>query len=182
VYRCEQAPRFWHASVAKNTSHRVAEEEVLVNVDADNLVGPDFPVDVVKHFQQGYTVLQYEWGQGTCGRIAYRRQDFMKLRGYDEDAHPMGAQDVDLVSRLKELPGASMRKTKVPKFSQAIVNTQAQKICCCDPSIKLRWGQMDSENREAFKRRRSNGELVRNRDKDNIGVSVIPMDKYPRRV
>jgi hypothetical protein len=151
VYSCEQAPLFWHASVAKNTSHRLAEEEVLVNVDGDNLVGPDFPVDVVNHFQQGRTLLQYEWGQGTCGRIAYRREDFLKLRGYDEDAYPMGAQDVDLLKRLEELPGANLYKAKTPKFSQAITNTQTQKICCCDRSIKLRWGQMDSANRELWR-------------------------------
>ena len=36
---------FWHASVGKNTAHMVADEDILVNVDNDNLIGKGFPED-----------------------------------------------------------------------------------------------------------------------------------------
>merc|ERR1712060_732199 len=128
VYTTDQLP-YWHASVAKNTAHMCATEDVVVNLDSDNLMGPDFPLDVANRFQEGYTVLQYEDGEGTCGRIACWADDFLKLRGYDEDAFPMGAQDVDLVLRLKELPGSRF-KVKGSTHGQAIPNTREMKVAC----------------------------------------------------
>eukprot|EP00931_Biecheleriopsis_adriatica_P047245 TRINITY_DN27210_c0_g1_i1.p1 TRINITY_DN27210_c0_g1~~TRINITY_DN27210_c0_g1_i1.p1 ORF type:complete len:502 (-),score=99.60 TRINITY_DN27210_c0_g1_i1:55-1560(-) len=175
VYRCDQ--QYWHASIAKNTAHMVAEEDILVNVDGDNIIGPGFIEDVLKQFQEGYTVVQYEYGQGTCGRIAYSRQDFVKLNGYDEDAYPMGAQDTDIVLRLKALPHARVRKAKSSQFSQAIPNTNAEKVANCDHSAKkLRWGQMDTMNQQAFQRRRNEGQLVRNLDR-KIGVPATAVSK-----
>eukprot|EP00434_Breviolum_minutum_P017507 symbB.v1.2.015451.t2/scaffold1154.1/size134997/2 len=88
VCRCEA--KFWHASIAKNTVHAVAaaaEEDILVNVDADNIAGPGFVLDV-------------DGIHGSVGRIAVDRKTFVLLQGYDEDAYPTGAQDVDLWLRL----------------------------------------------------------------------------------
>ena len=89
VYSTEGRMPFWHASVAKNTAHIVALQDILVNVDADNLVGGDFVLHVVEQFRKRYTVLQYEDGDGTCGRIACWRRQFSKIHGYDEDAYPV---------------------------------------------------------------------------------------------
>ena len=171
VYLAKGLP-YWHASTAKNTAHAVASEDILVNVDGDNLVGPGFAADVARQFtQEGYTVLQYEGGEGTCGRIACFRRDFHMLRGYDEDAYPMGAQDTDLVGRLKRLPGAQYRRISSSVFSQAIPNSQETKVCMCDPGYGgLRWGRMDTLNKQIFQWRRSLGQLQRNLEKPDIGV------------
>jgi len=173
VYSSDQLPH-WHASVGKNTAHMVAREDILVNLDSDNLVGPGFACDVVKQFQEdGCTCLQYEDGEGTCGRIVCTRADFHKLRGYDEDCFPMGAQDVDLVLRLKALPSANFRKVRINTFSQAIQNSVELKVSMCDPCYgKLRWGRMDALNRTIFKERRDAGFLVRNLHKPSIGVKA----------
>jgi len=176
VYQTDQMP-FWHASIAKNTAHICASEDILVNLDSDNLIGPDFPVDVARQFAEGYTVLQYEDGEGTCGRIACRHEDFHKLRGYDEDCYPMGAQDVDLVLRLKALPGSQFRKVRGSAFSQAIHNSQELKVSCCDPVYGgLRWGQMDTLNRQVFKWRRDAGQLIRNLYQPQIGARAWRAD------
>jgi hypothetical protein len=177
VYTTNQLPH-WHASVAKNTVHMCAHEEILVNLDSDNLVGASFPVDVMRQFTEGgFTALQYEDGEGTCGRIACYRSDFDRLRGYDEDAYPMGAQDVDLVLRLKALDNARFRKVKGCVVGQAIHNDNEQKTCCCSPEYGgLRWGRMDTVNRDIFKLRRDRGQLMRNLDKDTIGVKCWRMN------
>lgn len=173
VYRAPDMP-YWHASIGKNAAHMVATEDILVNVDSDNLIGPGFAGDVVRHFNEGYTALQYEDGEGTCGRIACYRTDFYDLRGYDEDCYPMGAQDVDLVLRLKARPNARFRKVRGSFFSQAIPNTQEQKTMMCDPKYgNLRWGRMDAINRAAFGCRRQGGQFVRNLHKEQIGVKVV---------
>eukprot|EP00445_Apocalathium_hangoei_P029022 CAMPEP_0203924996 /NCGR_PEP_ID=MMETSP0359-20131031/64701_1 /ASSEMBLY_ACC=CAM_ASM_000338 /TAXON_ID=268821 /ORGANISM="Scrippsiella Hangoei, Strain SHTV-5" /LENGTH=484 /DNA_ID=CAMNT_0050853331 /DNA_START=89 /DNA_END=1543 /DNA_ORIENTATION=+ len=182
VYYTDRQP-FWHASIAKNTAHMVATEDIVVNLDGDNLIGPNFPVDVVNRFvQDGYSVLQYEDGDGTCGRIACSRGDFVRIRGYDEDAYPMGAQDVDLVHRLKELPNARFKKVRGSVHSQAIQNTQEAKVASCSPYYgRLKWSQMDAMNRSVFAQRRLKGHVVRNVTLENIGVKawLIPGSDEP---
>ncbi|CAJ1358184.1 unnamed protein product, partial [Effrenium voratum] len=102
VFRAEEP--YWHASVGKNAAHAQAEEQILVNVDGDNMIGAGFLRNVCDKFAAGdCAVAQYELGQGTCGRIALRRDTFWELGGYDEDAYPMGCQDTDLVLRVKML-------------------------------------------------------------------------------
>ena len=177
VYTTNGNMPYWHASVGKNTSHMVASEDILVNVDGDNLIGPNFPLDVVQKFQAGYKVLQYEYGEGTTGRIAYLRSDFMRIRGYDEekDVLPMGAQDIDMIHRLKMLyhPQPVYKKVKNIAYSQAIPNDLKAKVSSCDPRFcNMKWTRMDALNRELFKKKRESGQVVRNLDKDCIGVPV----------
>lgn len=160
----------WHASVAKNTAHMVAEEDILVNCDVDNLFCVDFPFDIIKRMAAGKSLLHYEDGEGTCGRIALRREHFHTLRGYDEDAFPMGAQDVDLIFRMKQLLGADCYQ-KVRGHSQAIKNSIKQKVENCSRAYgNLRWGQMDSYNRWLFEERRAAGLLRRNLERTSLGV------------
>ena len=177
VYTTNGNMPYWHASVGKNTSHLVASEDILVNVDGDNLIGPNFPLDVVQKFQAGYKVLQYEYGEGTTGRIAYLRSDFMRIHGYDEekDVLPMGAQDIDMIHRLKMLyhPQPVYKKVKNIAHSQAIPNDLKAKVSSCDPRFcNMKWTRMDALNRELFKKKRESGQVVRNLDKDCIGVPV----------
>ena len=180
VYTVGDRMPFWHASVGKNTAHMVADEDILVNVDNDNFIGKDFPVDVVTRMDSGYRVLQYEHGTGTCGRIACWRKEFLDIRGYDEDAFPMGAQDTDLVHRLKMLhqhEGQQVyQRVKVTEFSRAIPNDLQAKVACCDPQYvdkknkPMRWGQMDWWNQRFFQVRREGGQVRRNLEKSQIGV------------
>lgn len=163
---------YWHASVGKNCAHAVAEQDILVNVDNDNLVGLDFAKDVADKFIEGFTVLHYENGEGTCGRIACRREDFSRIRGYDEDAYPMGAQDIDLLQRLKMLDGARFKKVKIDAFSRTIPNTLEDKVKACDPRFQMKWSKMDGFNRDIFKHRRASGEIVRNLHKVHVGIGV----------
>ena len=174
VYSVDDMPD-WHASVAKNTSHMVASEDILVNVDGDNLIGPGFPVDVVTRMTTGgLRVLQYFDADGTCGRIACWREDFHKLRGYDEDAYPMGAQDTDLVARLKEVNGNLFKRVTGTCHGHAIPNSIEAKVAECIAEVgcakRLRWGQMDFFNQCIFRARRNAGHIVRNGGSAQIGL------------
>ena len=60
VYTADKNLPYWHASLAKNTAHKVATEDVLVNLDGDNLIRPQFVADVAKRFNAGATAMQYE--------------------------------------------------------------------------------------------------------------------------
>ena len=174
---------YWHASIAKNTAHMLASEdmEILVNVDGDNLVGPNFPFDVSEKMkQQGKSLLQYEDGDGTCGRLVYYRSDFVEVRGYDEDAFPMGAQDIDLLDRLKEKLGGHgcFQRVKNKMNCSAIPNSKDEKISNCQEASWLKWTRMNFINREMFLARKQAGLLVRNLGQENIGIPAY-VAKFP---
>jgi len=171
VFRADELN--WHACIGKNTAHIQAKEDILVNVDGDNLIGAGFLKDVCQQFQDGCEVAQYELGGGTCGRIALRREVFLEIGGYDEDAYPMGAQDTDLVLRVKALKRGYHRKVKNPMLSQAILNTTEQKIENCQEYDGIKkWSQMNEKNVTIFRDRRDQGQIRRNLKKGFIGVPV----------
>ena len=96
----------WHASVAKNTSHRVAQGEILVNLDCDNFTGVRggrFVGQVFRKFGMDACFHQRNADQedATWGRIAMSRRSFWDLGGYSESFLPAGAQDYDLLEKFK---------------------------------------------------------------------------------
>ena len=84
----------------------------------------------------------------------------------------MGAQDTDLVQRLRMLhTGLQVYKKVRNPPSQAIPNDHAAKVSCCSPVYGgLRWGRMDKLNQTLFQLRRDHGQVRRNINKDQIGV------------
>ena len=112
-------PQGWHASVAKNTSHKLAIEEhrrkqgspadapqFLINLDCDNITGPSF-MDGLKTLLPTVPVQGciHAVGKdpGTTGRVGLWATQFIRIGGYDEDMLPMGYQDVDLLRRCNRL-------------------------------------------------------------------------------
>lgn len=100
-YAWEPKRRAWHASVAKNISHRLARGRYLMNLDCDNRIAN--AVEVIRAGLRRRSRLLHLWSgrphDGTYGRIAVERRLFHRLRGYDEAFLPMGHQDVDLIQR-----------------------------------------------------------------------------------
>ena len=116
-------------------------------------------------------VLHYENVDGTCGRIACFRKDFYDNQGYDEESHPAGAQDVDLLKRLEALPKCRYQKVNRPS-SHAIPNSKQQTVQACDPSIRLTWKDMNAANYKVFMERRWWQPDLRNQRTGMIGVCV----------
>lgn len=176
VFHASDMPH-WHASVGKNTAHMVACEDILVNLDGDNLVGPGFAHDVSRRmFHESARLLQYEKNDGTCGRIAYFREDFLKLRGYDEDAYPMGYQDIDLMERLEHMGGGKCVKVRNDVYCNAIPNSIEQKISACSREYgNVKWGQMNNVNTEVCRCRQLAGHWIRNVMSENIGIPAYPV-------
>ena len=126
----------------------------MCNLDGDNIISPEFVPKCVGHFAAGCKLVWFHDGTakaGTCGRIAYLRDDFWAVRGYDQDLLPMGYQDIDIVERLKKhLRGQYAQWSLGPQqsyehlrvFAQdyserlAVRNTVPAKIANIDPAIK----------------------------------------------
>ena len=104
--------RYWHASWAKNASHQFGlwacgkTAKVLVNLDCDNMMTPEYISGVAAHFRESenipcLVVVTQNCEEALTGRLAYRPQDFLLLRGYDtEGTEPAACEDVDLRERL----------------------------------------------------------------------------------
>ena len=103
---------FWHASVAKNTSHMVGMfafpnlDNMLINLDCDQLVPLEYIHSALIAFGKGRAV------PGFClkctdvtgpltGRLGYRQKDSWDMQGYDEIYWiPSSGQDIDMRDRL----------------------------------------------------------------------------------
>eukprot|EP00397_Hematodinium_sp_SG-2012_P003096 GEMP01003104.1.p1 GENE.GEMP01003104.1~~GEMP01003104.1.p1 ORF type:complete len:1209 (+),score=254.45 GEMP01003104.1:82-3708(+) len=171
----------FHASVCKNTAHRMAIEDacdIVVNLDADNIVGPNFGLEILRayredeadaiHFYSSYT------NDGTYGRIVCFASDFEFMRGYEEAMRPTAKQDADLLARLDMLGrcivGQSMwanhswKQCGVdqPKVA-AIPNQKSDTIKNVSPEyVGMSWAAMNKRNGDMVSKLRAKGKIVRN--------------------
>ena len=103
-YQTDKMP-LWDFSVAKNTSHYYATNDIVVNLDADNYTGyrgGKFVSDVLANNHKSFLWQKRDLVNGAYGRISFYRKDFDYLGGYDEKLpEPAGYQDDDLMNRAK---------------------------------------------------------------------------------
>lgn len=96
-----------HFAKMYNASHALAVNPVLVNLDADNFIGPKYR-DWVIEKTLGESAVSHawsnNWNDGTYGRIAYTREMFDAVGGYDERLGPCGFQDTDIMARMTAIP------------------------------------------------------------------------------
>lgn len=120
IYSFPEADRF-RMSHAKNLAHRCAIAEgadVIVNLDADNLTGPNFAGYIDEVFRVARVdanmyglpgiflwarMLQGKMRRGVSGRIAMTTKDFWLTGGYDELYEDWGPDDKDMNVRLERL-------------------------------------------------------------------------------
>ncbi len=108
------------APIAKNTSHNFALGSLsakgydptrvfLMNLDADNVMSPQFVVGLLRQVRAGPQVACFiacgEDG-GVTGRMGWWATTFAELGGYNEAMLPMAYQEVDMRERTKKLPGS----------------------------------------------------------------------------
>lgn len=96
-----------HFARAYNLAFSFATGEIMVCLDADNVLGPGF-LDFVaaaigadrNAFIHAWTG---DWLDGTAGRMALHRDLFSRLGGYDEALDACGCQDLDLRDRAEAM-------------------------------------------------------------------------------
>lgn len=106
--------QYWSYSHAKNVAHRMATGDILVNVDADNILGERF-VHELRRIWTGAHIGKIDENVvmraikansfepirsgGGGGRVAISRSLFNRIGGYDETFSHWGGEDRDLVAR-----------------------------------------------------------------------------------
>lgn len=127
----KELPNF-HASVAKNTSHKLAKGKIVVNLDCDNFTGIDGGLYILSQFSTYGTSIVLHQGSvdptdGSFGRISMLKKYFLAIGGYDESFHPMAYQDKDLIHRSVEF-GLFYTIKDDPKYNKAISNLKDESI------------------------------------------------------
>ncbi len=191
--------RYWHCPVAKNTAHVFAvsfEQEVedlskvmLVNLDCDNLVGPNFVqslLDVVseKGVTRGLLIDWHGSDAGLTGRMCQSAATLKEINGFDEDLMPSGYQDIDIRNRVcalaKQLTGSTLVRhvRDVTATGGAIPNDPgnlknslgAAKVRFVDPRhAGMSWGAMNTLS-TTIARRKSG--VLRNQGREFASLGV----------
>lgn len=128
VYFRERSALRWRMPHAKNMAHLLATGEVVCNLDADNLTGKGYALKLAEHFAlPSPKIVTHVLGGGFGGRIAIRKEDFLALRGYDEElGWGWGCEDDDLKGRA-EAGGLTTEKLWIPG-DWSIVHENSERI------------------------------------------------------
>jgi hypothetical protein len=166
---------YWHVSVAKNTAHLCASNEILVNLDCDNYTGKNGGKFVIKEFiKSNNDLILHQWGgvygDGTFGRISMLKKYFLEVGGYDESFEPMGYEDKDLIDRLR-YTGLKYKYLPHPLYSHAIKNTKEFSIIYCNTQIDY-W-QMQNMNEQKSLVNLKDNKFIANGDLFGISKNVF---------
>ena len=109
VYYRTTEPAAFNRSHARNLAVRLAGGEIVCTVDADNFTGAGFAHYVNERFDRHERIhLRPDFDgahvrlRDAFGRICVRRDDFLRVEGYDEQLVEYGYEDVDLCHRLEK--------------------------------------------------------------------------------
>ena len=87
-------------SHAKNLAHKLAFGDILINLDADNMLTQSYIDELLNVFEGlegNNSVLCSNYNSSITGRIALPREMFFALKGYDEAFLHYGYEDIDLI-------------------------------------------------------------------------------------
>lgn len=163
---------YWHASIAKNTAHKLAKGKYVVNLDCDNYIGKDggdFLLDIFKNKGDNIIISQRNniFGSGCAGRISLTKENFFKLGGYDEQFFPMGVQDCDLIKRAQKM---GLENININLNNNCIINSKEESIK--NIGINISYNKMLTVNNLLSKLNLDNNNLKANIYKNEIGIRL----------
>ncbi len=132
VFRTTE-PEAFHHSHARNLAFRLANGEILCNVDADNFTGPGFARYVEQRFaatEQAFLAVDRELQDrfpASFGRICVRRRHFLESAGYDEAMAGYGWEDIDFCARLEAL-GLEFLSIKDERYLRYLDHDQQERV------------------------------------------------------
>lgn len=144
----------FHMSHAKNLAHRMADGDILCNLDADNITPQGFASWVAEEFSRakryndkifiapkplysGIHTLLKGRVTGVNGRIVVTREDFERVRGYNEQFQGCrDGQDTDFAGRL-EAAGVTRRKMDLDMYGSVVQHGNGERIQHLSPDNRL---------------------------------------------
>lgn len=112
---------------ARNVCFRLATHELCCNVDADNFIGSGFSRFLRRAMsREGRFVHGPRDGRGLRGRIGFRKDDWLDIRGYDERFVGRLPEDRNLIDRLT-LKGLISVEIADESFCRALQHSEASR-------------------------------------------------------
>lgn len=132
IYYRTSGPLYFNRSHSRNLAFKLASGDLICNIDADNYTGKHFASYLNDEFNKEdgmfLTVIGQLFKKDVLGRICVRREDFYKIRGYDEKMSNYGFEDYDFVNRL-EMAGVKKRLFQNNEsFFMAIPHDQEERL------------------------------------------------------
>lgn len=112
VYYRTNEPLVFNHSHSKNLAFKLADGDVVCNVNADHYCGKGFARYINEAFNREEnivlttidfhkTTLDYHPPKDVFGKVCVSKQDFLKVKGFDERMNRYGFEDWDFVNRLE---------------------------------------------------------------------------------
>ena len=129
VYYKELHARKFHRTHSRNMVMKLAEGEIVCNLDADNYLGKGFASFVLDQFSRNRNIfLTSSYNQrDAIGRVCVMRKDFLSINGYNESFSGYGLEDIELYNRLQK-NGLTQIYVDNSSFFRAISHTNKLRI------------------------------------------------------
>jgi len=129
VYYKTFEPEYYLRSHSRNMAFRLANAEILCNLDADNFLGKGFAAFIIQEFSK-YDEIFYTNNYSlndTYGRVCVRIEDFMSIRGYNEALKGYGYEDNDFQNQLI-IHGLKPMSFHNPEFYRFVLHSDDDRV------------------------------------------------------
>lgn len=110
-YRTNEPLSFSH-SHSKNLAFNLASGDIVCNINADHFTGKGFAHYINKIFNENNNCVltpvdyhktreHYNPPKDVLGRVCVKKNDFIKIKGFDERMNRYGFEDCDFINRLE---------------------------------------------------------------------------------
>jgi len=108
---------------------RLANADILCNLDADNFLGKGFASFIINEFAKQERIFYTSdcSFEDIFGRVCLLQEDFYKIKGYNEALNGYGYEDVDFFVRLYE-SGLKQKYFYDREFYHVILHSKAERI------------------------------------------------------
>ena len=123
-------PTFYLRSHSRNIVFRLCDADIVCNIDADNFLGKKFAKFIIdcfsKHQNKGVYYTS-NFTKNIFGRVCVLKDDFIKIRGYNEAFVGYGYEDGDLFNRLRKI-GLKHLQFYDPEFCHSIDHSNEERV------------------------------------------------------
>lgn len=120
---------YYQRSHSRNMAFRLANSDLVCNLDADNFLGKGFAQSMLDKFKNrtGIFCTSNNSDGNVIGRICLRKSDFSRLGGYNEIIKGYGFEDTYLFYCLRE-KGLKQEYFNNPEFYSTIQHSNAERV------------------------------------------------------
>jgi len=130
-YRTEE-PVHYNMSHSRNIAFKLAQGDIVCNIDADNYTSKEFAQYVNAIFEKNQAIFlsthhNRQVKNDALGRICVKKEDFLAVGGYDEQMKHYGFDDYDFANRLS-MYGLKPFTIQSPEFLLAIPHSDQERM------------------------------------------------------